>query len=545
MLQHPVTRATSAAGHVSPGTRRAVSIVAAAAVLLGALAAGPAAAAPKFTAGATSLGDSLFPTIGNGGYDVRHYGLDLDYAVARKRLEGTATIDAIATQDLSRLSFDLTSWNRVRGVTVGGRRARFAVDAKRSKLVVTPPRGIPDGRRFRAVVRYRGTQRPLARSTALTEGWIANAKRGAVALGQPIGSMGWYPGNNVPADKATYRIAVTVPRGWSALATGVLSARRNAGRGKDATTTFVWTERAPTATYLVSVSVGRFTVNSLDPAKPKRTKPAKGSRNRPVPFYTAISSGLEARGREQTVKNLGRSSEIVDFLSSYYRTRYPFSALGGIATLQSFPLALETQGKPTYAFTRGDRVAGISIGTVAHELAHQFFGNLVTPARWRDLWLSEGMAIFSEWLWQSTDRSAPYRTSPREQYLDVYANERYPISWRVPPADPAGTKDLFDGAGTYRRAPATIAAIREILGDARFRSMMRRWLSEHAYGSATTEQFIALVKKTDPTRAARWTEFFRQWLYTSYPAPTAPPPAPVAKPQIHADNFDAYVPPGR
>ena len=86
----------------------------------------------------------------------------------------------------------------------------------------------------------------------------------------------------------------------------------------------------------------------------------------------------------------------------------------------------------------------------------------------------------------------------------------------------------------YRRAPATIEAIREILGnDTTFKAMMRRWLTDHAYASATTEDFIALVKRTDPARAARWTEFFRQWLYTSYPAPE--------KPQMHVDNFDTYV----
>jgi aminopeptidase N len=526
--------------------RRTLPIVlAAVGVALGGPGASLAGAAPKFTPGATSLGDSLFPTIGNGGYDVRHYDLDLDYVVARKRLDGTATIDAVATQALSRFSFDLTSWNRVRRVTVAGRRARFSVDAKRSKLVVTPPRGIPKGRRFRTVVDYGGTQRGLGKATVLTEGWIADPKRGAVALGQPVGSMGWYPSNNVPADKATYRIAVTVPRGFSALATGVLTARRTAGRGKDATTTFVWKETARTASYLVSVSVGRFTVNSLDPAKPKMTKPAKGSRNRPVPFYTAISSGLNPQGKASTVKHLGRSPKIVDFFSAYFGTRYPFTSLGGIATLQRFEFGLETQGKPTYSFNRGARAAGVSAGTVAHELAHQFFGNLVSPARWRDLWLSEGMAIFSEWLWQSTDTSLPFRTSPRDQYLDVYANANYPISWRVPPADPGSTKDLFDGAGIYRRAPATIAAIREILGDARFRMMMRRWLTEHAYGNATTEQFIALVKETDPARAARWAVFFQQWLYTSYPAATAPPPAPVPKPEINVDNFDSFVLPGR
>ena len=191
----------------------------------------PAAASAAFTPGARSLGDSLFPTIGNGGYDVRHYDLDLDYAVAKKRLEGTATIDAVATQGLSRFSFDLTAWNKVRSVSVDGRPARFVVDAKRSKLTITPRRGIRDGRRFRVVVRYGGIQRPLKGTTSLKEGWIPDAKTGAVVVAQPVGAMGWYPNNNVPADKATYTTRITVPRGWSALATGVLTSRRS-GRAR-------------------------------------------------------------------------------------------------------------------------------------------------------------------------------------------------------------------------------------------------------------------------------------------------------------------------
>jgi aminopeptidase N len=501
--------------------------------LFGASAVSPAAAAPAFTPGARSLGDSLFPTIGNGGYDVRHYDLELDYAVARKRLEGTATIDAVATQGLSRFSLDLTAWNRVARVTVDGRQAKFAVDAKRSKLTITPPLGIRDGRRFRAVVRYAGTQRPFPGTTSLTEGWIPNAKSGAVVVAQPLGAMGWYPNNNVPADKATYTTRITVPRGWSALATGVLAARRNAARGKK--TTFVWKETAPTSTFLVSVAVGQFDVNSLNPAKPIRTRPLAGSRNRPLPFYTAITSSLPAVGKKQSAADLGRSSEIVDFFSAYYGKRYPFTSLGGIVTLQSFGMGLETQGKPTYAITSIDSTYGPGVDLVAHELAHQFFGNLVTPARWRDVWLSEGMAVFSAWVWSSTGTFFPI--PPRTQYLDVYANPQYPISWRVAPADPQQPKDLFDGDAMYRRAPATIEAIREILGDdVRFKAMMRRWLTDHAYGIATTEQFIALVKRTDPTRAARWTEFFRQWLYTSYPA--------TEKPQLHVDNFDTYALPG-
>jgi aminopeptidase N len=522
----------------------AVTVLVAAGAAAGAPADTHAAPSPAFTPGASSLGDALFPTIGNGGYDARHYDLDLDYEVDSMRLQGTATVDAVATQDLSRFSFDLTDWNVVRRVTVDGRPATFRVDAARSKLTITPARGIRDRRRFRTVVHYGGIQRPFPGATKLREGWIPDPDAGAVVLAQPVGAMGWYPNNNVPSDKATYTTRITVPRGFSALATGVLAGRRDAGPAENPTSTFVWTEPSPTSTFLVSVSVGRFDVNSLDPARPAWTRPAAGSPNRPVPFYTAITSAMPDAGKVRSAENLGRSAEIVDFFSSYFGVRYPFTSLGGIVTLQSFYMGLETQGKPTYAIDPFDAGYGLGIDLVAHELAHQFFGNMVTPARWRDVWLSEGMAVFSEWVWSSVDD--PYAPSPRDQYRDVYANETYPISWRVPPADPAGPQDLFDRDGMYRRGPATFEAIREILGDdATFKAMMRRWLTEHAYGSATTEDFVALVKRTDPARAARWTEFFRQWLYTSYPVPAdGPGQSPVEKPQMHVDNFDTYALPG-
>src|SRR3954462_1055986 len=279
MFLRSTTLARPAVRHVASWAACAVAVLVAAWSVLGAPAMSVAVAAPGFTPGARSLGDSLFPTIGNGGYDARHYDLGLNYAVVTKRLEGTATIDAVATQGLSRFTFDLTAWNVVRRVTVDGRRAGFAVDAKRSKLKITPPRGIRDGRRFRTVVRYGGIQRPFPGTTRLTEGWIPNPTSGAVVVGQPIGAMGWSPNNNVPADKATYTTRITVPRGWSALATGVLASRHDAGRARKATSTFVWKETAPTSTYLVSVSVGKFDVSSLNPDKPNKTRPAAGSRN--------------------------------------------------------------------------------------------------------------------------------------------------------------------------------------------------------------------------------------------------------------------------
>jgi aminopeptidase N len=189
--------------------------------------------------------------------------------------------------------------------------------------------------------------------------------------------------------------------------------------------------------------------------------------------------------------------------------------------------------------------AGVGIDTVAHENGHMWFGDDVTLSQWKDIWLNEGMTEFSTWLWSNQEDGGP---STLDQYAAryAYADEDEDTDgvadhedfWAIAPAAPPTSVDIFNGDAMYERGAATMAAIRALLSDGaddeRFRSMMHRWLTEHAYGNVTTEEFIALVKETDPSRADRWTEFFRQWLYTSYPGT----PSPTNRPQINVDNFD-------
>jgi hypothetical protein len=135
--------------------------------------------------GAAGVGDRLFPALGNGGYDVAHYGLTLDYVPETNRLKGTAVITARATQDLSRFDLDLSGL-RVRTATVQGAKAQVARSG--NELLVTPAKAVRSDEVFKTVVTYDGIPRTLEGDDGGLEGWI-ETDDGSTALGQPTGSL--------------------------------------------------------------------------------------------------------------------------------------------------------------------------------------------------------------------------------------------------------------------------------------------------------------------------------------------------------------------
>ncbi|HEX3201249.1 MAG TPA: M1 family peptidase, partial [Actinomycetes bacterium] len=185
----------------------------------------PAGAADGFTPGSPGLGDPFFPLAGNGGYDVAHYTLRLRYDPATRHLDGAATIRAVATQDLSRFDLDLRGF-RISRLSVNGRAASFTRHGQ--ELAVTPAKGLPAGRPFRVVVHYAGVPAVITDPDESIEGWVPTDD-GAFVVNEPQGSPGWYPVNDNPQDKATYTFRVTVPRGLTVMANGVLASRTSAG----------------------------------------------------------------------------------------------------------------------------------------------------------------------------------------------------------------------------------------------------------------------------------------------------------------------------
>jgi aminopeptidase N len=433
--------------------------------------------ATTFTPGARGIGDPYFPAYGNGGYDVQGYDLKLKYDPASGELGGTATITATATQALSRFDFDFAHLSASR-VTVDGTAAGSRQDD--AELVITPAAGIVRGAAFRVVVTYAGKPSALDDNALGAGGWL-RTKDGAFALGQPESASTWYPVNDHPADKATFKLAMTVPAGLQVISNGVPGPRTTAAGWS----TWTWAESAPMASYLSTVEIGHYRVTTT-------THDGK-------PMIIAIPESLPADG--PAARSVERTGEIADFLATRFGP-YPFDAYGAIVIDDPrINYALETQSRPTYGnafFT-----AGPNPTVVAHELAHQWYGDSVALERWQDIWLNEGFATYAEWLWQQHEGQQSVQQSFDRAYKD--------FDWSVPPGRPGATRIFSDAV--YTRGAMTVQALRETIGDPAFAGLLKSWPAEHRNGNGTTDEFIAAAGKAAGGRDLG--PFFQAWLFGS------------------------------
>ncbi|MFV2099939.1 M1 family metallopeptidase [Micromonospora sp. LOL_024] len=436
-----------------------------------------------FRAGSVDLADPYVPGSGNGGYDVAHYRLGVRYDPADDRLTGRAEVSATATQGLSRFNLDLAGLD-VSAVSVDGAPAEHR--HADNELVVTPARGIVAGSSFTVDVTYAGVPEPIADSV-LGSGGFQHTDDGAVALGQPHSAATWFPVNDHPSDKAAYDIEVTVPDGLAALSNGVPGERTSA----DGWTTWRWAERSPMASYLTTLVIGDYQVEIGDHAG--------------KPLVTAVPEGLPATGPEAA--SMARTGEIADFLATCFGP-YPFESYGGVVVADArIGYALETQARPVYGpgfFRDGEP----NYSVVAHEMAHQWFGNSVALARWGDIWLNEGFASYAEWLWEEHDGG---RSAQRNFEIQYAATD-----WSRRTLDP-GPGQMFSTA-VYKRGALTVHALRRTVGDDAFFEILRTWTAERRDGTATTADLVALADRVSGRSLGA---FFDTWL-----TGTAPPALP-------------------
>ncbi len=458
---------------------RLASGLACAALALAALPSGPAAAAPAPAArppapvpGGPSVGDSLFPEIGGTGYDVRHYGIALTYA-SDGTIRATTTIQATAERPLSELVLDLEGLS-VDRVRVDGRRAAFT--RHQTKLVVTPARAATG--RFTVEVRYHGRPTTHIDPDGAKDGWVPSST-GATALSEPVGAQTWFPNNNTPRDKATFDVALTVPKKLAAASNGELRSRRT----RDGQTTWSWRQRRPMATYLSLVAIGRFDVYRST---------VELQHGRRIPAWTFVEPSLgSARAQRDLLP------EVLRFSEQQYG-RYPFDATGMVIQDLGVGYALETQTRPFFDGVPDD-------ATLVHELAHQWFGDSVTPRDWGDIWLNEGFATYAEASWAAEHGGPTTWQAFQKTYTE---NDASAEVWSPAPADLRDAADLF-GDPVYTRGGLTLEALRHRIGDAAMRRLLRTWADRHAYGVVRTSEFVALAEQVSGQDLG---DFFRTWL---------------------------------
>jgi len=438
-----------------------------------ALLAAPAGASGGYV-GAAGAGDPYFPMSGNGGYDVDHYGLDIGYDPGTGRLTGVATVTAVANQILDTFDLDLSGLT-VAGVAVNGVPARFARYGQ--ELRVDPGAPVARGARFVVVVRYAGVPQPVTDPDGSIEGWVATAD-GAYVVGEPTGSMTWFPADNRPTDKSTFTFRITVPRGLTAVANGDLVSRSDAG-GR---TTFVWNEREPMAPYLATATVGAFDLTV--------SRTTSG-----LPSYVAV----EPAQADAAAPALARISDILGYFGTVFGP-YPFSSVGAVVdTAPEVGYALEAQTRPVFP-------EAPDTTSVARALAHQWFGDSVSVETWKDIWLSEGFATYAEWLWNEHDGGP----SAQETFDGLYATPADDAGlWDPPPAAPGGPENLFADSVNLRGAMA-LHTLRVTVGDTAFFRILRQWTATYHYGNASTADLLALAEKVSGRQLDR---LFQSWLY--------------------------------
>ncbi|MYW63669.1 M1 family peptidase [Streptomyces sp. SID8379] len=438
------------------------------------------AAAPGPTPGSDGVGDPYFPQLGNGGYDARHYALDVAYDPGTDRLDGRTTLTARATQSLSSFDLDLQKLT-VAGVEVNGRRAQFTRTG--DEIVVTPHRSIHKGDTFTTTVTYDGVPEPLTGPIVFGSdyGWMKTADGVFVAC-EPNAASTWFPSSDHPSDKATYDIRIKAPKGLTGVSNGRLVATYDTDKGRQ--TVHHWRETKPMATYLATATIGTFDVKS-------------GRTPAGTPIYVAIDPVL-ANGNSVDVYAV--TAEATDYWETVFGP-YPFEETGAIVDdMPQAGFSLETQSKPIYSAVRSE-------STIVHELAHQWFGDSVSVEQWKNIWLNEGFATYAQWLWSEHKGIRSAHDSFRAGYDSRPADSTF---WQVAPGDPQ--RDTMFASAVYQRGAMTLQVLRERIGDKAFFELLPLWTRLHRYGNAETSDFVALAERVS---GQQLDDLFDTWLFTT------------------------------
>ena len=430
--------------------------------------------------GQASHGDSRVPGIGNGGYDAQHY--DADLIVGKDgALDARSVMTAVATQELDQLNLDFVGFD-IAKVLVNGKEAKYR--REEGELVIESGSTIKKGEKFSVDVKYDGQPVPFPSEHApVALGWN-KFEGGSFVVSEPDGTRGWMPVNDHPSDKATYSFHINVPKPQVAAANGVLTSIEEKADSR----TFNFESRDPMASYLATVHVGNYV-----------TQESQAADGTPIRNYFPPDIAKEAE------HDFGRVPEMMAFFGEKFG-KYPFEVYGNIVmdTNLGGAAALETQTLPLYdrGIVSGDRGAET---VLVHELAHHWFGNSVSPSDWKDIWLNEGLASYSEVLWaehQGGPKALSKRLKRAEAQVRTYG-AREPIG--EPKAD-----GLFD-TKVYQGGMLAVHALRRELGDEAFFKTLQTFQARHRNSTASTADLTAIASEVGGRDLK---PFFDKWIYS-------------------------------
>ena len=393
-------------------------------------------------------------------------------------VSGEAVITGTVLQRTDRLALDFAG-DGIGDVALDG--VATAVDLADRELLIPLDAALDAGTTFEIRATF---DADLARpGFAADSAGLFPSADGLWSVNEPDGVSTWMPANDHPTDKATWTFHLDVPAG----SVGVANGRLVASDAADGRTVWQWEQTEPMASYLVLVLVGDYEI--VEGA-------VTGSGVPLVHAVLADEAGVLADYEAITLEQFAFFEELFG--------PYPFDGYG-LAIADSQPgLAMETQGRSLFSSLDLDGSTGfLQHLLLAHELAHQWFGNAVSPAQWNDIWLNEGFATYAQWLWLDQAGIAPLESS-----VDVALAGLPEIGWPL-----SAPGELF-GPVSYDGGGVALHALRLTVGDDDFFAGLQTWVARYRGLAATTADFRAVMEEVADADLQR---FFEVWVDADQP----------------------------
>ena len=423
-------------------------------------------------------------------FAIDHLAIEITLDIARKSMGAKTSLDVRRIDPTAdELELDAVALD-VEGVTIDAKAASWRYDGNKLFL----PWDSRD--KGRVSVTYRATPRRGLYFLEPDEHY-PNRPRQVWSQCQEEDARHWVPCHDSPHLKMTTEMIAHVPNGWYALSNGSLVSSR---RPKSGDWTFHWKMEEPHASYLVTLAAGEFTEVA--------DRVTVGERAVPLAY-------LVPKGREEdALRSFGRTPQMVAHFSEVTGVPYPWNKYAQVVVSDFIFGGMEnTTATTLYEHVLLDERAALDISSddlIAHELAHQWFGDLVTCRAWYEGWLNEGFATFFEHVWREK-----YLGSDEYEYglkadLDLYAAEatgryRRPIVCH----DYDAPLDLFD-RHLYEKSGLVLHALRTELGDTLFWRGVQTYLTTHAHGVVETRDLQRAMQQVSGRSFGR---FFEQWIY--------------------------------
>jgi aminopeptidase N len=454
------------------------------------------------------------PAASTNAYDVRHYELFISFDLEKKIFAGTIEITARALAPMHDFTLHASDGTlTIDSVKTNGRKLPFV--HKNDLLSIRLLQEMTEQESLIVSIYYGGISNFHGEYDS--GGVYFSSSDHLATISEPNFARTWFPCNDTPSDKATATLHITVPESLMAVSNGILKSTTR----QNGTATYTWETRYPVATYLVSVAAAPYKEYS-------DRYTAVGGESMEIKYYAFPEDSQKA------LNDFSSTSKILGFFARTF-CEYPFlNEKFGYAEVDG-DLTMENQ---TICSIQKNAITGNKDfeSVIVHETAHQWWGDLITPLHWGDIWLSEGFATYAEALY----RESAYSVDSYRKYIEWLMSAK--------PGDYAGSVVNYSDTAfwslfsqrVYSKGALVLHMLRGVVGDSAFFTLMRNYLNDSRlrYGNATTSDFITICEETYGG-TLQW--FFNEWLFTSVDSVDRPEYVCRWTTQPRGNTFDVHL----